>query len=107
MFRLAALVALVTLAFGSRLPAADRPPNIVFIIADDLGHAELGCYGQKLIRTPNVDKLAEGGMKFTRFYAGNAVCAPSRCALMTGKHMGHTTVRDNRQLKKDEEGQWP
>ncbi|MDB5312738.1 MAG: arylsulfatase [Gemmataceae bacterium] len=79
----------------------------MLIVADDLGSAELGCYGQKLIRTPNVDKLADGGMKFTRFYAGNAVCAPSRCALMTGKHMGHTTVRDNVQFKKGEEGQWP
>ena len=79
--------------------AADRPPNIVFIIADDLGWAELGCYGQKMIRTPSVDKLAAGGMKFTRFYAGNAVCAPSRCCLMTGKHAGHAAIRDNRQFK--------
>ncbi|HVL10987.1 MAG TPA: sulfatase-like hydrolase/transferase, partial [Gemmata sp.] len=68
---------------------------------------ELGCYGQKLIKTPNIDKLAEGGMKFTHFYAGCPVCAPSRCALMTGKHMGHATVRDNRQYKKGEEGQFP
>jgi arylsulfatase A len=89
--------------------AADTPraPNIVFILADDLGCFELGCYGQKLIKTPNIDKLAEGGMKFTHFYAGCAVCAPSRCALMTGKHMGHATVRDNRQYKKEEEGQFP
>jgi len=106
MYRLAVtLVPLLTLAFGPSLTAADRPPNIVFIIADDLGHAELGCYGQKIIRTPNVDKLAEGGMKFTRFYAGSAVCAPSRCALMTGKHMGHATIRDNKATPP--EGQWP
>ncbi|HJZ59360.1 MAG TPA: arylsulfatase [Gemmataceae bacterium] len=101
----AALFTVVALACGSRLTAADRPPNIVLIIADDLGWAELGCYGQKLIRTPSVDRLAEGGMKFTRFYAGNAVCAPSRCALMTGKHMGHTTVRDNKAV--GPEGQFP
>jgi arylsulfatase len=96
---------LTTLALASGATAADRPPNIVFIIADDLGWAELGCYGQKMIRTPSVDRLAAGGMKFTRFYAGNAVCAPSRCALMTGKHMGHATIRDNRATPP--EGQWP
>jgi arylsulfatase len=77
----------------------------VLIVADDLGSAELGCYGQKIIKTPNVDKLAANGAKFTRFYAGNAVCAPSRCALMTGKHMGHATIRNNREVKP--EGQHP
>lgn len=87
--------------------AADRPPNIVLIVADDLGCFELGCYGQKLIKTPHIDKLASNGLRFTQFYAGNAVCAPSRCALMTGLHMGHATVRDNRQFKKGEEGQFP
>lgn len=99
------LSALFALALAAPLPAADRPPNIVLIIADDLGAHELGCYGQKLIRTPEVDKLAAGGMKFTRFYAGNAVCAPSRCALMTGKHMGHATIRNNKATPP--EGQWP
>ena len=102
---IAALVGLVVLA--SPASAAERPPNIVLVIADDLGMHELGCYGQKLIKTPHIDKLAQGGMKFTHFYAGNAVCAPSRCALMTGKHMGHATSRNNRQFKKGEEGQFP
>ncbi|OWK36045.1 arylsulfatase [Fimbriiglobus ruber] len=90
-------------------PAADpvKPPNIVFIVADDLGCFELGCYGQKLIHTPNIDKLAAGGMKFTQFYAGNNVCAPSRCCLMTGKHAGHAAIRDNKQFKKVGEGQQP
>src|SRR5262245_24260397 len=98
--------ALVTaLAAATTATAADRPPNVVLIIADDLGWAELGCYGQKHIRTPSVDRLAAGGMTFTRFYAGNAVCAPSRCALMTGRHMGHATIRNNRAV--GEEGQWP
>jgi len=87
--------------------AADRPTNVVLIVADDLGMHELGCYGQKIIKTPEIDKLADGGMKFTHFYAGNAVCAPSRCALMTGMHMGHATSRNNRQFKKGEEGQFP
>ena len=76
-------------------------------MADDLGYGELGCYGQKIIKTPAIDKLAEGGMKFTHFYAGCAVCAPSRCALMTGRHTGHATVRNNVQFKKGEEGQFP
>jgi arylsulfatase len=82
-----------------------RPPNIVFILADDLGFAELGCYGQKKIRTPFIDKLAANGIRFTQFYTGNAVCAPSRCVLMTGKHAGHAAVRDNREAKP--EGQQP
>jgi arylsulfatase len=78
--------------------AGDRP-NVVFILADDLGWGDLGCYGQTKIRTPSIDRLATGGMRFTQAYAGNAVCAPSRCCLMTGKHPGHAHVRDNRQWK--------
>jgi arylsulfatase len=98
-----ALALAVAFGFASRLTAA--PPNVVLIVADDLGSAELGCYGQKLIRTPSVDRMAAGGMRFTRFYAGNAVCAPSRCCLMTGKHAGHATIRNNREVKP--EGQHP
>ncbi len=70
-------------------------PNIIFIMADDLGYADLGCYGQKRIRTPNIDRLAAEGMRFTQCYAGAPICAPSRCVLMTGLHTGHTTVRGN------------
>ena len=70
-------------------------PNIVFIMADDLGYGHLGCYGQDKIRTPRIDRLATQGMKFTQVYAGCTVCAPSRSVLMTGKHMGHTSVRKN------------
>jgi arylsulfatase A len=77
---------------------AQSSPNIIFILADDLGWGELGCYGQKLIRTPHIDRLAAEGMRFTTCYAGNAVCAPSRCSLMTGKHPGHAFVRNNREL---------
>ena len=73
----------------------DSVPNIVLILADDLGYAELGCYGQKRIKTPNIDRLAAGGLRFTQHYCGNAVCAPSRCCLMTGKHPGHAYVRNN------------
>ena len=74
-------------------------PNIVLILADDLGYAELGCYGQEKIKTPNIDRLAAEGMKFTQHYCGNAVCAPSRCSLMTGKHPGHAYIRSNRQAR--------
>lgn len=70
-------------------------PNIVFILVDDLGYGDLGCYGQKLIATPRLDQMAAEGMRFTDFYAGNTVCAPSRSVLMTGQHMGHTHVRGN------------
>jgi arylsulfatase len=92
-----------------------KKPNIVYILADDLGYAEVGCYGQKKIKTPNIDKLAADGMKFTQHYSGNPVCAPSRCALMTGLHTGHTQVRGNKQVGGDEGwvlgstvgGQWP
>src|SRR5262249_17824617 len=72
-----------------------RRPKIIFILADDLGYGDLGCYGQKQIRTPNIDRLAAEGVRFTQCYAGSTVCAPSRCALMTGKHTGHCTVRGN------------
>ncbi|NPA35923.1 MAG: arylsulfatase [Chlorobi bacterium] len=70
-------------------------PNIIYILADDLGYAELGAYGQKKIETPNIDRLANNGMKFTQHYAGAPVCAPSRCVLLTGKHLGHSLVRGN------------
>ncbi|HJN08811.1 MAG TPA: arylsulfatase [Pirellulaceae bacterium] len=70
-------------------------PNVIFIMADDLGYGQLGCYGQTRIRTPNVDRMAAEGTRFTQFYAGHCVCAPSRSVLMTGYHTGHTSVRIN------------
>ncbi|MHC5070555.1 MAG: arylsulfatase [Planctomycetota bacterium] len=82
-----------------------RPPSIVYILADDLGYGELGCYGQRKIRTPHVDALARNGMRFTRHYCGAPVCAPSRCVLLTGKHLGHATIRANKPVRP--EGQWP
>lgn len=98
------LTVLLTLV-PTKLEAADRPPNIVFILADDLGYQELGCFGQQKIRTPNLDRLAASGMKLVQHYSGNAVCAPSRCVLMTGKHPGHAWVRDNSEMQP--EGQKP
>lgn len=73
-----------------------RRPNIIFLLADDLGYGDIGAYGQKKIRTPNLDQLARDGMRFTQHYSGHNVCAPSRCVLMTGLHPGHAYIRDNR-----------
>jgi|GEM_PF-364552 len=82
-----------------RPPApGESPPNIVFIMADDLGYAELGSYGQKKFRTPNIDRLAREGMRFTQFYSGSPVCAPSRCTVLTGLHTGHAQVRHNKRI---------
>ena len=84
-------------AFAVQIPpatAADRP-NVIWIMADDLGYGDLGCYGQRLIRTPRLDQMAAEGMRFTQFYAGATVCAPSRCVLMTGQHTGRARVRSN------------
>jgi len=94
--RLWTLPALLILPLiASTLTAEATRPNIVFILVDDLGYGDLGCYGQKLIKTPQLDQMAAEGMRFTDFYAGNTVCAPSRSVLMTGQHMGHTHVRGN------------
>jgi arylsulfatase A len=91
---------------GSSLRPSERP-NVVFILADDLGYGDLGCYGQKKIRTPNIDRLAAEGMRLTSHYSGNNVCAPSRCVLMTGFHPGHAFIRDNRKATVNGEGQVP
>lgn len=86
------LAAVVTAA--ASLQASARP-NIIVFLADDLGYGELGCYGQKKIKTPHLDQLAADGMRFTDFYSGHAVCAPSRCVMLTGRHTGHAFVREN------------
>jgi arylsulfatase A-like enzyme len=88
--------AALNLVAGTAIETEARErPNIIFIMADDLGHGDLGCYGQQLIKTPNIDQLAAGGMRFTQAYAGGPVCTPSRSVLMTGLHNGHTPARDN------------
>lgn len=95
---LTVIVGLVLCCQQSTTLAAEndqRLPNIIYIMADDLGYAELSCYGQKWIKTPNIDRISAEGIRFTQHYSGNAVCAPSRCALMTGKHMGHAYTRNN------------
>ncbi len=106
MFQRRAWIRLKSLAVGISLAAfgllampassdAAQPPNIIFIMADDLGYGDLGCYGQKRIQTPVIDQLARDGMQFSDFYAGSTVCAPSRCVLMTGYHTGHAFIRGN------------
>jgi len=91
------LVLMLLNLFGCGKSARDDNPNpnIIVILADDLGYGELGVYGQEKIETPNIDKLAETGIKFTQHYSGSAVCAPARCALLTGQHMGHAYIRGN------------
>jgi arylsulfatase A-like enzyme len=91
---LAAFLFTAIVALSSSVAEAQKP-NIIFILADDLGYGDLGCYGQKRIQTPHIDRLAREGLRFTDFYAGCTVCAPSRCVLMTGYHMGHCYVRGN------------
>lgn len=88
---------------------AGDQPNIVFILADDLGYAELGCYGQAKIQTPNLDALADEGIRFTQHYSGAPVCAPARCTLLTGQHLGHAEIRGNRDSGNGRvfPGQWP
>ncbi|MHC5065477.1 MAG: arylsulfatase [Planctomycetota bacterium] len=105
------LLAAVPTCLSLSVPAQSDRPNVVLIIADDLGWGELGSYGQKLIRTPNLDRLAAQGMRLTQAYSGAPTCAPSRNVLMTGKHLGHTTIRGNRPARNAEgklvEGQHP
>jgi arylsulfatase A-like enzyme len=83
-----------------------RPPNLIFILSDDLARGDLGCYGQKRIKTPHLDRMAAEGVRFTQAYSGTSVCAPSRASLMTGLHMGHCPIRANREIAKGE-GQMP
>lgn len=96
---LASAGAALALPRFARGQAGGRKPNIIWIMADDLGVYDVGCYGQKLIRTPHVDRLAAEGMRFTQCYAGSTVCAPSRSVLMTGQHTGHTRVRGNSAIR--------
>lgn len=91
---------------ASTVAAAPRP-NLVFILADDLAQGDLGCYGQKLIRTPNLDRMAAEGTRYTQAYSGTSVCAPSRTSLMTGLHIGHAPSRGNKKPAGTTEGQWP
>lgn len=102
---LAGGIAMTVLPSITRADEFGRKPNIIYILADDLGYGDLSCNGQKKFKTPNIDSLAEEGVKFTQHYSGSTVCAPSRCTLMTGYHTGHAQVRGNREVRP--EGQAP
>lgn len=91
-------VAVLAGRVGQRCGADEIRPNIILILADDLGYGDVGCYGQRKIRTPHIDRMAAEGVRFTQFYAGSTVCAPSRCVLMTGLHVGHCYIRGNGKL---------
>ena len=100
-----AVLLLVASPLAGIAAGASAKPNVIFILADDLGYGDVGAFGQKLIKTPHIDRLAAEGMKFTHAYAGATVCAPSRCNLLTGMHSGHASIRGNRDHKP--EGQVP
>lgn len=85
-------------SFAEENGANKKKPNIIYILADDLGISELGCYGQQLIETPNIDRLSQEGMTFSNHYSGTAVSAPSRCVLFTGLHTGHAYIRGNDEM---------
>jgi arylsulfatase A len=95
--RILASVAWVALALAVSVAAADRPPNIIYIMVDDAGYGDFSCYGQTKFSTPHIDRLATEGLRFTQHYSGSTVCAPTRCSLMTGRHTGRISVRGNRE----------
>ncbi len=95
-FLLSVIILLLPACQNQQKDAAPLRPNIVYILADDLGYGDLSSYGQQLFSTPHIDKLAENGLKFTQHYSGSTVCAPSRSSLLTGQHTGHTFIRGNK-----------
>src|SRR5437868_2388792 len=99
------LVALLMLLLPSLAFGAAVKPNIIWVMADDLGYGDVGCFGQTKIKTSRLDRMASEGLRFTSAYCGTAVCAPSRASLMTGLHMGHSPIRANREVQP--EGQMP
>lgn len=104
------LVGLILTACGNKQTSKHEeipPPNIIYILADDLGYGDLGCYGQEKFSTPNLDQLAEDGIRFTRHYSGCTVCAPSRSVLMTGLHSGHTPIRGNMEVQPEGQAALP
>jgi len=106
LFKMLSTGLVITLLLSAcQFEKSNQKPNIIFILADDLGYGDLSCYGQIKFSTPNIDKLAAEGIRFTQHYAGSTVCAPSRCALMTGLHTGNAQIRGNREIKP--EGQAP
>ncbi len=99
------LALFATLLFSCSEAVEEKKPNVVYILMDDMGYGDAGCYGQEHFKTPNIDKMATDGMRFTQHYSGSTVCAPSRSSLLTGQHTGHTPIRGNKEIKP--EGQAP
>ena len=98
----------IAIIISINTPTTARKPNIIFLIADDAGYADFGCYGQEIFSTPNIDRMAAEGILFTQHYAGSTVCAPSRSVLMTGQHTGHTYIRGNSVTESvDQQSRWP
>ena len=93
--------------FEASSASATSKPNLIYILLDDAGYADLSCYGQKKFQTPNIDRIAKEGLKFTDHYAGCTVCAPTRCCLMTGLHTGHAVVRGNREVQPEGQASMP
>ncbi|MFW0739419.1 sulfatase-like hydrolase/transferase [Flavobacterium sp. T12S277] len=89
---------IIVICLTTNMIFCQEKPNIIYIYVNDLIYGELGCYGQKMIKTPNIDKLAAEGMKFTQHYSGAPVCAPSRCMLITGKHSGYSYIPGNKEF---------
>ena len=100
----ASFLAAASLVLSAIVSAAGKP-NIIFVLSDDLAQGDLGCYGQKIIQTPRLDRMAAEGTRYTQGYCGTSVCAPSRASLMTGLHSGHCPIRANREAQP--EGQKP
>lgn len=101
------LACLLFLTLFLQLPCFGGRPNIIYILLDDAGYGDYSCYGQKKFTTPNIDRLAAEGMRFTEHYSGSTVCAPTRCSLMTGLHTGHTYVRGNREVQPEGQAAMP
>lgn len=94
---------LIRSTFAAPVFPGEKPPNVIYILADDLGYGDLSCYGQHHFKTPNLDEMARQGMQFMQHYSGSSVCAPSRCSLLTGKHTGHSAIRGNLVIGKDDD----
>lgn len=101
--KLAALMGLIGIPVANANAAKHNRPNIIYIMADDMGYGDLGCYGQPYFETPNIDRMASEGMRFTQAYAGAPVSAPSRATILTGQHMGHTRIRGNKSMAKKDD----
>ena len=101
------LIPTLVIMLAGLMAEAKQRPNFIFIMVDDAGYGDFSCFGQEKFMTPNIDRMAAKGMKFTQHYAGSTVCAPTRCCLMTGQHTGHTPIRVKGNAKGEPENVFP